>query len=419
MSELNELDILDMIESVSSLNEKLLLLRGATFSVRMQELLDAALNFKRKFFIKKFDFCQTSANTLAKDRHREFIELLQLLEGQTARGDAAKTAVESFMTLCTDQQQKWYSRVIRKDLKSGFSESLANRAGFLIPVFDVMLAKDGKQCKQLHKLVSAGGFVSKKFDGYRCLAVIENGDVTLYSRNGVVYENFPSIENSLSKLLPLGKYVLDGEIMSNDFQSMQKTAFSEDTTVGDVKYFIFDKVDYQEWISSTFKKNKSDRISDLKLLNLKADNIEVVDHIKVNSLQEIMDLEIKFVQEGYEGAMFLPDIPYYLGKSSNKMLKFKTMLTQDVTVLSVYKGEPDSKLKDTMGGFTVMQEDGIQCDCGSGFSDEDRDYIWTNKDEFVGRIFEAAYQEIGSNGKMRFPVFKRWRDNTKNKGKKI
>ena len=239
--------------------------------------------------------------------------------------------------------------------------------------------------------------------------------VTIFE-SGTIYENFPTIEASLSKALPMGNFILDGEIMSDDFQSMQKSAFAvkRGSTVGDVKYHIFDTIPFDEWQTGNFKLNKTDRIRDLMGLFSTVfrdiDNLVNVEQQWVNSLDDIYKLERTFISQGYEGAMFLPDVPYYLGKKSNRMLKFKTMLTQEVEVLSFYEGEKDSKYEGTMGGLVVLQENGLQCKCGSGFKEDERDYMWTNQKLFLGKIFEVAYQEMSPDGIMRFPVFKRWRD---------
>jgi hypothetical protein len=58
-----------------------------------------------------------------------------------------------------------------------------------------------------------------------------------------------------------------------------------------------------------------------------------------------------------------------------------------------------------------MQENGVKCDCGSGWSVADRDYMWNNKDKFIGRIIEIQYQEIQKpHNRMQFPTFQRFRD---------
>jgi DNA ligase-1 len=341
------------------------------------------------------------------------MSLLKKLETREITGNYARGALSRFFACCTEQEQEWYLKVLRKDLKAGFSIKTAIKAGFKnIPTFDVMLAKDGKKCTKLNEIIINGVFASPKLDGYRCLAVINEGHVTLYSRNGTEYNNFPTIQQSLKKCFPTGKYVLDGEIMSDDFQSMQKSAFADKrgTTVGDVKYHVFGYVPYNEWVSQKFNMNTMSRLTELDKLSKKFDNnIVKVQSTFVNSLDLVLKMERQYIQQGHEGVMVIPDIPYYLGRKSNKLLKFKTMLSQDCTVTGIYEGNEGTKFEGKMGGIMVTQENGESCECGTGFSDEDREYIWNNLGEFVGKIAEIKYQELTNDGIMRFPVFVRWR----------
>src|SRR5437660_4888985 len=55
-----------------------------------------------------------------------------------------------------------------------------------------------------------------KMDGFRALAVIENGRAQLLSRNGHPFASFSSLAESISDSLPNAKAVIDGEICSLD-----------------------------------------------------------------------------------------------------------------------------------------------------------------------------------------------------------
>jgi DNA ligase-1 len=98
-------------------------------------------------------------------------------------------------------------------------------------------------------------------------------------------------------------------------------------------------------------------------------------------------------------------------------MKLKTMQSQDCTITELYEGDVGSRLQGKMGGITVVQENGAICDCGSGFSDEDRQFMWDNHELFRNRIAEIKYQELSKDGIMRFPVFVRFRDLTPGSGK--
>jgi len=411
---MTELDALDKIANVSGKNEKRAILKANASNPALQDLLDATFNYKRRFYIKKWT--DQPPNPNAERDHDKFKTLLQELESLRFRGNAAVQRVEAFMRNCDEQQQYWYSGVIRQDLKAGFSIDSAIDCGFNIPLFEVQLAKDGHECKKVQEMIKAGMMGSRKLDGYRGLTEIDSKHGFMYSRNGTLFENFPEIVNELVELCAGVPHVFDGEAMSNDFALTQKSAFASKrrTVVGDMKYHIFDMIPYSEWISGDFRTTAFQRYENLARFFANkvrpGSNLIQVEHIPITSLAHIHQLEAQYIAEGYEGVMANPDIPYYKGKSSNKMLKFKTFLSMDCEVIGAYKGDQLSKYKDTLGGLTVIQENGVQCDVGGGYNDSERDDMWNDQKALMGRIMEVKYQNLTEDDKvMRFPVFVRWR----------
>lgn len=409
---MNALDVLELLEKTSSTSEKQKILTANQNNTELAELIDAALNFKRKYYVKKFEVSLSEGPCCIAD-HESFISLLNILEKRESTGKEAINAVEHFFEGCDEQEAKWYARVLRKNLRAGFGLTEANKAGFNIPDFDVMLAKDGKEAKNLPALVKQGVYVSPKLDGYRCLAICSYGQVELFSRNGTEFENFPSIKATLESLCEDTSFILDGEIMSDDFNAMQQTAMSSKSkkSVGDVKYHVFGWIPVNEFNSSNFKMVTKERLENLDLFfqqNPNLSNIVKVDQTLVNSVDKILELERKYLAQGLEGAMALPNIPYYLGKKSNRLMKFKTMKSMDCKIVGMYEGE--GKYAGMLGGLKLIQENGLECDVGSGFTDDDRDKIWNEETLAVGRIAEIKYQDLSADGVMRFPVILRWRN---------
>lgn len=410
---MNELQVLKAVASVSGKNDKRAILK-ADRNQRLQDLLDATFNYKRRFFVKKWEDQIPSQTNI--DHHSFFMALLYDLESQKYRGDQAVHMVETFMKMCNGLQQEWYAKVLRQDLKAGFSIDSARDCGFDIPIFEVQLAKDGHECKKILEMIKTGVRGSRKLDGYRGLTEIDSKHGFMYSRNGTLFENFPDIVNELVELCDGVPHVFDGEAMSDDFALTQKSAFASKrrTVVGDMKYHIFDMIPYSEWISGDFKTTAFQRYENLA--NFFAQKVELnsnliqVKHVPITSLDHIYQLEAQYIAEGFEGVMVNPDIPYYKGKSSNKMLKFKTFLSMDCEVISAYKGDSLSKHKDTLGGFTVKQENGVLCDVGGGYNDSERDELWDSQKEVIGRMMEVKYQNLTEDDKkMRFPVMIRFR----------
>ena len=57
-----------------------------------------------------------------------------------------------------------------------------------------------------------------KYDGFRGLAVVENGRTRLLSRNGYPFASFAALTESISDSLPNVRAVIDGEICTLDWR---------------------------------------------------------------------------------------------------------------------------------------------------------------------------------------------------------
>lgn len=401
---------LDDLESISSTNAKIEILK-AGMTPELRELLDLALNFKIKFGVKQFDDYLNTPEGPGMS-HPQFVALAQKLASRQITGDLARQAIDDFFLSCANDQRKWYGRVLRKDLRSGTDIDLCNKAGYNFPVFEVALAKDAKKVKNLAQVLVKGGYISPKLDGYRCLAVIDNGDVKLYSRNGKEYENFPTIVAELSRVFHDQRIVLDGECMSDTFQAIQKTALSckSKASVGDIVYHIFDVIPFMEWTSQKFEMQRQHRMEWLKLLELDKNStlLKEVPQAYINNLADALKLERDYIAIGLEGAIFAPDKqPYYVGRKTGGLLKFKTMLSMDADIVGYKEGL--GKYQGMLGALIVRQDNQLLCEVGTGFSDEERLHIWQRQSEFLGVKVEVKYQELSTDGICRFPVKMRFR----------
>ncbi len=80
----------------------------------------------------------------------------------------------------------------------------------------MMLATRGRT-EDIARLTKAGWLFDLKIDGVRAEATVVDGDVTLVSRQGVtITAQYPEVVEALTKALPRGHWVLDGEIAVND-----------------------------------------------------------------------------------------------------------------------------------------------------------------------------------------------------------
>jgi bifunctional non-homologous end joining protein LigD len=98
-----------------------------------------------------------------------------------------------------------------------------------------------------------------KFDGYRALSVLRDGEVVLLSRNKKAFnERFPEIVGAVSRL-PVKDAILDGEIVALDEQNRPSFQLLQNYEGGPLAYYLFDllKVDGEDWTHRTLEERKA------------------------------------------------------------------------------------------------------------------------------------------------------------------
>jgi len=316
-------------------------------------------------------------------------------------GNAAIELMKSTFNKCSEPQEKWMRKILKKHLAIGVSTKSVNsvRSGF-IPTFDVALAQkfDMKRVKE------DSVYVEPKLDGIRCLAIVENGEAKIFTRAGKLITNFDSTLGR--ELAQLGDGCYDGEIMSNDFTDLMRQVYrKQNVDVSDVYLGLFDYIPLQEWKSKQGKLSCKERFTilserlrahDLDYLRLVTRAVCKADY---NLIKEYHD---KFVEVGYEGAM-IKDVtaPYCFGRDWSVM-KFKAFFDADVPITALLEGTGRHSGK--LGSFVVDYK-GVEVRVGSGLTDDLREHIWSDKAAHIGRTIEVRYQEETPDGSLRFPTF--------------
>ena len=294
-------------------------------------------------------------------------------------------------------------KVLKKHLAIGASTKTVNKVfPGLVPTFEVALAQKFEEKRLKGKSEVA---VEPKLDGIRCFAIIESGKALLYARSGKLISNFDStIGEELSKL-PEGCY--DGEIMGEDFIALMRQAYRKENVVTDGTYLsLFDYVPMSEWKSRKAKmscraryKTLYDNLTgtgDLKYLKCIPRYTVPADYDIIKSWHD------DFVQQGFEGAMVKDlDAPYKFGRGP-EVMKLKAFHDVDLKIDNLLEGtgKHEGKL-----GSVVVRFNGVNVQVGSGFSDDLREKIWNDPEEFLERTIEVRYQEETPDGSLRFPTF--------------
>lgn len=331
--------------------------------------------------------------------------LLICLKNRIITGNKALEEFDALVLRApTLEHVKWFSRVVNKNLRAGFSSSSLNKAHpGTIKEFEVALATPFDPDK--HELVGAY-HVEPKLDGLR-MVIIGN---KAFTRNGRSIETVQHIVDELkSQFNPMDEWVIDGEIMgAGDFDEASGDIRRKSTGANEELYYnIFDMMTLTEW-NERKTPPLVDRRFRLEHMIKPSKNIKIVRsqvvHFNTPATAIVLSaLCDGMIAEGYEGAMVKDATAEYVWDRSKAMLKVKKFETEDMEIVGTYDGR--GKYKGKLGGVIVTRN-GVTTKVGSGFSDEQREMI---PEALIGRIAEVQYQNLTPDGKLRFPSFIRFR----------
>jgi DNA ligase-1 len=290
-------------------------------------------------------------------------------------------------------------------------------------VFECMLADDSKKHE---KKMTGEVLVEPKFDGVRVLAVcdVDKDEITLYSRNGKELTNFPLIKLNLDTVILEQleqSVVLDGEVMSDDFQTLMREIHRKDgAKTDDAVLNLFDIVPLADFVQGKSKLTLLQRKEMLEGLKLPV-NVKTVEYVRMNLSDEdgqkqFADYNKLCIDRGYEGIMIKPANGIYECKRSALWLKVKPFIEVSLKVVAVEEGTGRNIGK--LGALIVEGTDMdkfIRTNVGSGLSDSDRDEYWKARDKLIGQIVEVRADAITQNQEadgeysLRFPRFLRFR----------
>lgn len=406
-------EIFNAINKTNSVSEKETILRKHKDNEQLKKLLVFALSPYKLFQFTKMpcEFEKEYDTEHTQEWKFSLLEgLLNDLAGRHITGNQAKEAVIAVFKLFDKPHFDLYAKVLTKQA-IGVGASTVNKVWpGLIPEFKLMLAPN--ELPQITK-VKYPCYIQPKLDG--CRAIYKEGE--FFTRKGKPFPNV-NLTSHFSSLLNMRDFVLDGElyIHNTPFQKFLGSIMNESEPIPNaLKFVVYDCVPVKDWEAQSCKKPYSERIRNVReVIAAVADHKKVIDiaNDEVSSPKEAIDLYKKYLTLRYEGAMIKAIDGQYKWKRvtvrSGEMLKLKPFKTEDLEIIDVYEGE--GKFSGTLGGIIVSGPHITPTSVGSGFSDAIRKEIWENKSKYIGKTAEIQYFEITEEKSLRFPIFKRMRE---------
>jgi DNA ligase-1 len=356
-----------------------------------------------------------------KNEYNNFFDLLDALKSRKITGHDAIAAVNSFIEH-NDEYEELIHCIIDKDLKTRAGDKIINKAiPDHIPEFSVALAD-----KYEPKLVDwkDGWYVSRKIDGARCIAIVDNnGDTTFYSRTGKEFDTLDIVRGGI-KALGVSDVVFDGELClvdddgNEDFQGVMKQLKKKDHTIPNPSFKIFDMITHDEFYSKKGTKNRPYSIRLANLTEIMSNNecpcLTLLEQELIHNDGHFQEWVKEAADYGWEGVMLRADEPYK-GKRSKELLKVKKFFDDEYEVIDTEMGDfryvkDSAEWEETMLSCVMIQHKKNIVRVGSGFTIEQRQEFYQNPSKILGKIITVQYFEETKNQdggiSLRFPTFK-------------
>lgn len=338
--------------------------------------------------------------------------------------------VTRFGQLGTEKPQETRDRITsgknvgKKNETSPYDQAVAEAAakhekqrkkGYVISIENAMageideIVQGGVLPMLAHKFSEQGhkikwpAYAQPKLDGMRCVAIVEDGQATMWSRQRNPIISAPHLLAELERCFPIGRIVLDGELynhdMKDDFEKFMSIVRQQDKIHPDhhlIQYHVYDIIsipdaDWRErhaWLLLTLHDNPS--FDDIRLLETR----EIEE-------SQLLDLFAEYRGLGYEGLMLRNADGRYVNKRSYDLQKVKEFDDAEFDIVGVSEGR--GKLMGHAGAFVCKTADGVNFEAKlSGNLDRLREY-YEDHSLWQGKRLTVRYQ--GMTGKQNVPRF--------------
>ena len=302
----------------------------------------------------------------------------------------------------TDNEQTMAEAVAKrtKKLESGYFENIKhiNKQQY----FEPMLAAKWEDCKDK---IQYPIYSQAKLDGIRCI-VTKDG---MFSRNGKPIISAPHIINSLWHVFVMNPdLILDGELyadkFANDFNKIVSLVKRTKPTAEDladseksIEYHIYDL--------PSSNKNFVHRAYDLGILfetfgKYLHSYCRLVDTRKVTDETDVLEQYELLIEAGYEGQMLRVDSKYE-NKRSKSLLKHKTFVDEEYTILDICEGEGNRTGTAGYMVFETIEGKPFKSNV-KGTWDETAEMLKSKK-KLIGKQATIKYFNLTPDGIPRFP----------------
>ena len=400
--------IIERLESISSRNEKMDILRNEVNNELLKQVFFLALNPHINYFIKKIPEKLPKAPKTLQSLEWSLAES-NALTLRTVTGHAGIDHLARVLSSVNEDDADIIERAIKKDMDCGVDVSTVNKIWKnLIPDYPVMLATQFDQ-----KLADKWKFpsvVQNKFDGLRVNVIVRGEKVEFRTRNGKLINLLGEMDAEFIKLSNDLPMVYDGELLVSDgrngvlprkegngiLNKAQKgTITQEDAERVIVKFW--DAIPYPHFVTGYSDLEYKNRMVFLfPIAKLKTNRIAVAETHVVENMEDVQKHYQAALAAGEEGIILKDMDAPWENKRSKSLMKFKAELECDLKCVEWVEGT--GKYEGMLGALVLESADKkVNVSVGSGFNDKQRKTL--KKKDCVGKVVAVKYNALIENVK--------------------
>lgn len=411
-------DVIEAIASTSSKNEKLATLKAHAGDEGLKRVLAYAYDPFKVYGMRQLPGLPDNPRGDSSGLHfgDATWTLLDRLCDRTLTGQAAQDAVALEMVNLTPSSRELLGRIIRKDIRAGFSESTINKVWKgLIPEFPYMRCSLPKHVK-LETWPWADGVISQeKADGMFANVDLHNdGTVAIRSRQGT---EFPL--HALTDLVEgirraglrgcqhHGELLVerDGEILDREISNGILNSVASGGALGDgerVLYFVWDAIPLSAVVSKgiyalPYRRRLAaimQALRDAMRPDGVTPSMRLIPTKVVHSLEAAYEHYRTFLARNKEGTIIKrPDMPWQDGTSKGQV-KIKVEFPVDLKATEVVPGRVGTKNEGRPGSLRMVTSCGQLVVDVAVKNEAMRDAIEKNPEDHLERIYEVIANDV-------------------------
>jgi len=409
-------NLLEQVASTTKKTEKIDILNNNKDNLTLQRVISNALNPYQQYYIKKIpEYTSDESSVMSID---VFLDHITDFSERTVTGHAAIEHLTQLLSSLTPEDAEVATRIIRKDLRCGMGDSTVNKVWKkLIPTYPCLLGKAYDE-KTIRSIVYPA-YSQNKADGMRANVFYETSKsgtpvITIRGRSGRVVDLRGHFDDAFIVLgsRQSNNIVFDGElvVLEKDLVTVmpRKTGNGilnkaikgtiSDEEASRVRMRLWDTIPYDDFKAEKCKIPYSTRFNTTIALcgtdTFANTKYEMIQYRIVHGLSEALDAYSDALANGEEGIMLKNMKALWENKRSPNLVKFKAEKECELEVIGYNPGSVGTKLEGKLGSLICASSDRVVEVSISGFSDELREDIFNNIQNWIGMIVTVKYNEV-------------------------